>query len=304
MTQGTKLPLPYTLVHTLRGHQGTVTTVRFNSNGNYCLSCGQDKSIKLWNPHKGVLIKTYTGHGYEVLDVAVTKDNSQIASCGGDRQVFLWDVGTGQPIRRFKGHDSRVNCLAFNEDCSVLISGSYDKTVKIWDCRSRSFTPIQTLSEAKDSVSSLFVSSEEIITACVDGCVRNYDIRTGRLKTDFMGQPCTSVSLSNDANCLLISSLDSSIRLLDKQSGELLGEYKGHVNNQYKIASSLSNTDAYVVSGSEDSRICFWDLVEGKLVHTLKGHEKVVCGISYHPTPDTNMLVSSSQDGTVRVWGP
>jgi WD40 repeat protein len=40
-------------------------------NGNYCLSCGQDKSIKLWNPHKGVLIKTYTGHGYEVLDVAV-----------------------------------------------------------------------------------------------------------------------------------------------------------------------------------------------------------------------------------------
>jgi WD40 repeat protein len=29
-----------------------------------------------------------------------------------------------------------------------------------------------------------------------------------------------------------------------------------------------------------------------------------VCGISYHPTPDTNMLVSSSQDGTVRVWGP
>ncbi len=31
MTQGTKLPLPHTLVHTLRGHQGTVTTVRFNS---------------------------------------------------------------------------------------------------------------------------------------------------------------------------------------------------------------------------------------------------------------------------------
>jgi mitogen-activated protein kinase organizer 1 len=92
----------------------------------------------------------------------------------------------------------------------------------------------------------------------------------------------------------LISSLDSSIRLLDKQSGELLGEYvvvacslalslslsghhltasawwwivrryKGHVNNQYKIASSLTNTDAYVVSGSEDSRICFWDLVEAR----------------------------------------
>jgi len=152
-------------------------------------------------------------------------------------------------------------------------------------------------------VSSLYVSAEEIITASVDGCVRNYDLRIGRLRTDFLDQPCTSVTLSNDGNCLLISSLDSSIRLFDKQSGELLGDYKGHANKQYKIASSLTNTDAYVVSGSEDARIYFWDLVEGKVVHTLSGHQKVVCGISYHPKPDSNMLVSSSQDGTVRVWG-
>jgi WD40 repeat protein len=48
----------------------------------------------------------------------------------------------------------------------------------------------------------------------------------------------------------------------------------------------------------------FLCLKQNKMVHTLKGHEKVVCGISYHPSPDTNMLVSSSQDGTVRVWGP
>ncbi len=47
-----------------------------------------------------------------------------------------------------------------------------------------------------------------------------------------------------------------------------LRRYKGHVNNQYKIASSLSNTDAYVVSGSEDSRICFWDLVEARATPT------------------------------------
>jgi mitogen-activated protein kinase organizer 1 len=44
---------------TLRGHIGSVSTVKFNSDGNYCLSGGNDKTIRLWNPVKGTLIKTY-----------------------------------------------------------------------------------------------------------------------------------------------------------------------------------------------------------------------------------------------------
>ena len=36
--------------------------------GNYCLTCGGDKTVKLWNPHTGLLVKTYVGHGQEVLD--------------------------------------------------------------------------------------------------------------------------------------------------------------------------------------------------------------------------------------------
>uniref|UniRef100_A0A669QQ82 Uncharacterized protein n=1 Tax=Phasianus colchicus TaxID=9054 RepID=A0A669QQ82_PHACC len=38
--------------------------------GNYCLTCGSDKTLKLWNPHKGTALRSYQGHGYEVLDAA------------------------------------------------------------------------------------------------------------------------------------------------------------------------------------------------------------------------------------------
>lgn len=85
--------LPVNEAFTLRGHDGPVLGVCFNKAGTYCLSCGkvsympamylscccwgrvndllctalmppatlQDRSIKLWNPHKGTLIKTYNG---------------------------------------------------------------------------------------------------------------------------------------------------------------------------------------------------------------------------------------------------
>lgn len=47
----------------------------------------QDRTLRLWNPVKGLFIKEYRGHGYEVRDVSVCTDNSKMASVGGDRQV-------------------------------------------------------------------------------------------------------------------------------------------------------------------------------------------------------------------------
>lgn len=64
--------LPRTEANVLRGHEGAVLAARFNWNGEYCLSCGKDRTIRLWNPHRGLHIKTYKSHGREVRDVHVT----------------------------------------------------------------------------------------------------------------------------------------------------------------------------------------------------------------------------------------
>uniref|UniRef100_A0A2H6NC39 WD repeat domain-containing protein 83 n=1 Tax=Micrurus carvalhoi TaxID=3147026 RepID=A0A2H6NC39_9SAUR len=105
-----KPELPQKLLATLECKQGAIRAVRFNVDGNYCLTCGSDKSLKLWNPHKRTLLKTYCGHGYEVLDAAGSFDNSQLCSCGADKTVVLWDVATGQVIRKFRGH-AGVRCI-------------------------------------------------------------------------------------------------------------------------------------------------------------------------------------------------
>lgn len=64
--------LPTKEVNVLKGHEGAVLAARFNANGEYCLSCGKDRTIRLWNPHRGIHIKTYKSHGREVRDVHVT----------------------------------------------------------------------------------------------------------------------------------------------------------------------------------------------------------------------------------------
>lgn len=65
----TTLLLNQTLL--LKDHTGPVNVVRYNNDGQYCMTGGHDKTVKLWNPNTGKLIKIYTGHGWEVLSLCM-----------------------------------------------------------------------------------------------------------------------------------------------------------------------------------------------------------------------------------------
>ncbi|PVD23115.1 hypothetical protein C0Q70_16378 [Pomacea canaliculata] len=255
--------------HVLDCKQGAVRAVRFSADSNYCLTCGSDKSVKLWNPHRALFLKTYSGHGHEVLDAHGSGDNSQICSGGMDKTVVLFDVASGLALRKYRDHAGTVNCVRFNEESSVILSGSIDSTVRAWDTRSRGHSPIQILDEAQDGVTSIEVSDHEILTGSADGCIRRYDLRVGRLYVDLIGKAVTSVTFTRDGQCSLVSCQDSTIKLMDKDTGEMLNEFTGHKNTQYKIDSCLNHEDTLIFSGSEDGCVYIWDLIEAKVVHKL-----------------------------------
>jgi len=297
--------LPTRLLTTLEPKSGAVRAVRFNADGNYCLLCtSTDRCVKLYSPTKNLLLKTYKGHNYDVLDIACSFDNCTIVSGSADKNVFLWDVATGNATRKLKGHLATVNCVRFNEDGSVILSGSVDNSVRLWDNRSRNTAPIQTLEDAKDSITCLDVSNHEVLTGSADGRVRLYDLRQGNLTSDYVGSPVSSTRLSNDGQCVLVGTLgDQTVRLLDKHSGELLNEFKGHKNLNYKLESGFCPGDAQVVSGSEDGRLVLWDLIDAKVVsslaHPLAG--RAVHSVAIHPE---DFLIMSAQEGKVFLWGP
>ncbi|TGZ57819.1 hypothetical protein CRM22_009867 [Opisthorchis felineus] len=271
LSESKPAPLPTQASRRLHCHQSAVRAARFNSDGQYCVTAGGDKTIKLWNPYKGRLLKTYTGHGGEVSDAQANSDNSQLGSGGADCLVVLWDVGTGQSIRRWRRHAGRVNVVKFaapfqHSESSlpspILISAGVDGMVLVWDARAKTPYPVQTMHEAKDSVTCVAFSRWQIITGSVDKCVRIYDIRRGEMTEDYVGYPVTSVSMTMDCQCLLVGTQDSTLRLFDALNGELLNKYTGHVNQTYRMDSVLMNNDAHVASGSEaQSLVYIWDFV-------------------------------------------
>ncbi|KAF2140363.1 uncharacterized protein K452DRAFT_230920 [Aplosporella prunicola CBS 121167] len=265
----------------LTGHNGPVHAVTYSGGrGEYILTGGADRTIRLFNPGRGDqgLVMKYAAHGYEVLDLAVdgTQHNTRFASVGGDKAVFLWDTVAGTTVRRFVGHAARCNAVAFGAGGDVLVSGIFDGTAKLWDVKALSSSrPIMTLSEAKDSVSALSVHEHTIVAGSVDGRVRSYDIRMGMVDEDVVGAPITSLAATRAGDSLLVSSLDSTVRLFDRAAGTLLQAYAapGFVSKEYRARGALGLRDSVVLAPSEDGSVFVWDLLDGKTVRERVWHD-------------------------------
>lgn len=117
-----------------------------------------------------------------------------------------------------------MNSVSFNNDSTILASGSSDATIRLWDMRSSNQQAIQIIEDCKDSVMSVKIADVEIIAGSADGRLRTYDIRMGEVKEDYIGHAITSAKISKDKNCILVNSLDSTMRLMDKSNGRLLNE--------------------------------------------------------------------------------
>ncbi|XP_046822387.1 WD repeat domain-containing protein 83 [Vespa crabro] len=267
--------------------QGAVRSVRFSVDGEYCLTCGSDRKIKLWNPYKATNLKVYGGHGDEVMDVCASCDSSQIVSCGLDKSLILWDVSTGTPVRRLRGHAGPVTTVRYNEESSMVVSGSRDNTVMCWDVRSKSIEPVQCLNEAKDSISSIRTSDHEILSASFDGKIRRYDIRVGQMYSDYMKDAVTCASFTRDGQCIVVSCANDVVRLIDKDTGELLGKFTGHTAKDLCLESSVDSQDTQILSGSEDGKLWVWDLATQTVVAKLSGYRPSkypTLSINVHPT--------------------
>ncbi len=64
-------------------------------------TCGQDGTVRLWNPMTGAAIKTLTGHTDWVFAVALSPDGSLVASGSWNGEVRVWKTSDGSLVQSF-----------------------------------------------------------------------------------------------------------------------------------------------------------------------------------------------------------
>lgn len=91
-----------------------------------------------------------------------------------------------------------------------------------------------------------------ILAGSVDGTVRRFDVRMGRAYTDNLHHSVASLAVSHDGLCVLAACLDSHLRLLDIEAGELLAKYSGHKHEAVRMGCAFTADDKHAIGCSED----------------------------------------------------
>jgi WD40 repeat protein len=76
----------------LKGHHKEVTFVAFSLDGKKITSGSADKTIRIWDADKGVVLPGFTGHDKEVTSVVFSSDGKHVVSGAKDKTVVMWDT--------------------------------------------------------------------------------------------------------------------------------------------------------------------------------------------------------------------
>lgn len=251
--------------------------IAVSRDGQWFATGGWDGAARIWNRETGEVRHVLKHGGLYVHAVAFSPDGRWLATGGDDPQGFaqVWDVETGQRVKTFQGHEDGVLSVAFSRDGRRLLTSSYDKTARLWDVANgdeiKSF-----LGHTWWVWQAVFSPAEDrIVTVSQDGTAVVWDIDSDRRTPPFNGHqgPVYCAAFSPDGKTVVTGGYDR--RLLAWQADEV---------RPYNFRNLASGGD----------------VAQKVKYRELDGHATSVWSV--HFSNDGRLLLSSSQDNTVRLW--
>lgn len=280
-------------------HQGTsITSLDFHDSGQYLISSGIDKSIQLYDVHKGVHHKDIQSQKYGAHVAKFTHQdlNCLYASTPGtslevDHSIRYLALSSNTYLRYFKGHKEQVTSLEMNPVTDTFLSSSIDRTIKVWDLKSPSAVGNIDVGQpsviAFDPAGIVFAVGKypEPTSRSHTGSIALYDLNYFD-KAPFVtasvpvlpGQTWNKLEFSNNGKFILISTDSHEHYLLDAFLGQLLTTLIVDVSRSskeynldwmsfkypYTGSSCFSPCGRFVLAGSPKQKLCAFDLTSIK----------------------------------------
>ena len=278
-------------LRTLRAHRDAAYCAVLSGDGRRLVTGGDDRLVKIWCAHAGLLRAACRGHVGEITYVAIDPRDEVVASASTDTSVRTWSLRTGAPIAVLLGHSRSITELHFCPAAPhVLLSTSDDGTVRLWSA-------LRSSNDVKPMVIDLNVNGGAI----TGGRVVEHDVMplAGMASATSPGMRTRGAQLSAIAA--------ESVERGRRNEGEAVEVACGAFN---------SVGDIFAV-GTNSCKVFMWkfDLPALRALGDASPGEKIVRKIaipgthlndvvSVHFSHGGDLLLSASKDGQARVWAP
>ncbi|XP_068102815.1 transducin beta-like protein 3 [Hyperolius riggenbachi] len=263
----------------LYGHTETVLALDVFKKGLLFVSCGKDRTVRVWKMSKTTGKVTCVGmgggHANGIGSISCSRwKESFLVSGSQDLTLKIWKLPESITNKKTKGqlaemqslhaactekaHDKDINSVTVSPNDKLIVSGSQDKTAKLW-------------SAADLSLMGVFRGHKRGIW---------------------------SVQFSPVDQVVATSSADGTLKLWGLQDFSCLKTFEGHDASVLKVI-FVSQGTQLLTSGS-DGLLKLWTIKTNDCVKTLDCHEDKVWGL--HSNKQDNALVTGSADASIILW--
>ncbi|XP_043683679.1 probable cytosolic iron-sulfur protein assembly protein Ciao1 isoform X1 [Vespula pensylvanica] len=325
------------LKQNLSGHHGRVWSICWHPKGICLASCGEDKTIRIWQATNSNWITTMIlteGHTRTIREIAWSPCGSYIASASFDATTAIWDRRSGEfeCNATLEGHENEVKSVSWSSNGHLLATCSRDKSVWIWETKDDEYECASVINAHTQDVKKVRWHPNEDILASA-----SYDNTVKIYKEDMIDSDWTcihtltshtstvwSLSFDKTGERIVTVSDDKTIKIWQEyKSGNTIGISTTNNDSVWKCVCTLSGYHTRTIYDVDWCKItglivtaCGDDIIRiFKEESDSDIHEptfSMICSINNAHTQDVNsaqwnpaivgQLASASDDGLVKIW--
>ena len=277
-------------------HHDRVYALAFSPQTSQLVSISQDGQLMRLHsrPRDSLFVSQPRPGG--VQDIAPVTHQDMLATAG-DEGVHLIRLSTGEIVHEFLGGDKPSSAVTVSPNAQLLAAGLESGEIRVWDLLSGSLRA-RFMKQVNSSQLS-FSPRGDVLAYNSSKTLTLFDINTGLQTSPSYGKLCSLIEFSPSGSHIALTKRETNaIEIWDWRRRVHVRTLQGHGATINRI--TYGPHGRLLACVDKNRRLIVWDTDQGDEIFSAEAHGYRIHSLMF--TPDAQTLITSGDDGCMRMW--